>query len=54
MHGCNEGIWLMKYDFVMITVEESEKLRDELAMEALQKLGMQMRLVDHLPVPDLD
>lgn len=53
-YGCKEGIWLLRYDFVMSTVEESEKLRDELALEALKKLGLQMKLVNHLPVPDLD
>lgn len=52
--GVKEGIWLLKYDFVLTTQEETEKLRDELATEALEKLGLRLKLVDHLPVPDLD
>ncbi|KAL2020218.1 hypothetical protein VTK56DRAFT_8644 [Thermocarpiscus australiensis] len=53
-YGVEEGIWLLKHDFVLTTQEETEKLRDRLAMEALEKLGMKLKLVDHLPVPDLD
>jgi len=47
-YGVKEGIWLLKYDFVLTTQENCEKLRDQLAVKALKKL------VDHLPVPDLD
>lgn len=53
-YGVKEGIWLLKRDFVLTTQEETEKLKDRLATEALQKLGLRMKLVDHLPVPDLD
>ncbi|KAK0749640.1 Intradiol ring-cleavage dioxygenase [Schizothecium vesticola] len=53
-YGVKEGIWLLRYDFVLTTREETEKLRDELATEALEKLGLNLKLVDHLPVPDLD
>ncbi|KAK4154882.1 dioxygenase-like protein [Chaetomidium leptoderma] len=53
-YGVKEGIWLLKHDFVLATQEETEQLRDELATEALQKLGLSLKLVDHLPVPDLD
>lgn len=53
-YGVEEGIWLLKYDFVLTTQEETEKLKDELATEALEKLGLRLKLVDHLPVPDLD
>lgn len=53
-YGVKEGIWLLKYDFVLTTQEETEKLRDQLAEEALKKLGLNLKLVDHLPVPDLD
>lgn len=53
-YGVEEGIWLLKQDFVLTTEEETERLRDELATEALKKLGLNMKLVDHLPVPDLD
>ncbi|KAK4211805.1 Intradiol ring-cleavage dioxygenase [Rhypophila decipiens] len=53
-YGVKEGIWLLKRDFVLTTQEETEKLKDQLAVEALQKLGLKMKLIDHLPVPDLD
>jgi hypothetical protein len=53
-YGVKEGIWLLKHDFVLVTKDETEKLRDENAVEALEKLGLKMKLVDHLPVPDLD
>ena len=53
-YGVEEGTWLLKQDFVFTTQEETEALRDQLATEALQKLGLNLKLVDHLPVPDLD
>lgn len=53
-YGVKEGIWLLKHDFVLTTQEETENLKDQLAREALQKLGLKLKLVDHLPVPDLD
>jgi hypothetical protein len=53
-YGVEEGTWLLKQDFVLTTQEETEKLRDQLAVEALEKLGLKMKLEDHLPVPDLD
>lgn len=49
-----EGSWLLKHDFVLVTKKESLDLRDRLATEALKKLGLNLKLVDHLPVPDLD
>ncbi|KAI1778871.1 dioxygenase [Hypoxylon cercidicola] len=49
-----EGGLLLKHDFVLTTEEETEKLRDENAVKALAQLGLRMKLVDHLPVPDLD
>ena len=49
-----EGSWLLKQDFVLTTEQESLDLRDQLAKEALSKLGLNLKLVDHLPVPELD
>ncbi|KFY97661.1 hypothetical protein V500_01968 [Pseudogymnoascus sp. VKM F-4518 (FW-2643)] len=49
-----EGSLLLTYDFVLVTSEESEKLRDGNALLAMQKLGRKVKLLDHLPVPDLD
>jgi putative aminopeptidase FrvX len=53
-YGVEQGTWLLKHDFVLTTQEETERLRDKLATEALRKLGLNLKLVDHLPVPDLD
>lgn len=49
-----EGSWLLKQDFVLVTEKESLELRDRLAKEALKKLGLNLKLVDHLPVPEVD
>lgn len=53
-YGVPEGSWLLKQEFVLITEKESLALRDTLAEEALKNLGLRMKLVDHLPVPELD
>lgn len=53
-YGVQEGSWLLKQEFVLVTEQESLDLRDKLAKEALKNLGLKMKLVDHLPVPDLD
>ncbi|EFQ29559.1 dioxygenase [Colletotrichum graminicola] len=50
-----EGSWLLKQDFVLVSQKETEELRDRNAVEALTKLGLtHLKLVDHLPVPELD
>ncbi|EAA35107.2 catechol dioxygenase [Neurospora crassa OR74A] len=53
-YGVKEGSWLLKHDFVLSTQKETEELRDRLAVQELEKLGLNMKLVDHLPVPELD
>ncbi len=53
-YGVEEGIWLLRHDFVLVTDRETEDLRDKNAIHELEKLGLSMKLVDHLPVPDLD
>ncbi|KAL8381084.1 hypothetical protein RB595_005392 [Gaeumannomyces hyphopodioides] len=53
-YGVAEGTWLLRHDFVLVTEDETSALRDENALEALRKLGLKVRLEDHLPVPDLD
>ena len=53
-YGAKEGDWLLRHDFVLVTQEQTEKLRDRNAVDALEKLGLNMKLVDHLPVPDVD
>lgn len=53
-YGVPEGTLLLKQEFVLITEKESLALRDRLAEESLKNLGLRMKLVDHLPVPDVD
>ncbi|TVY20498.1 Hydroxyquinol 1,2-dioxygenase [Lachnellula arida] len=53
-YGVKEGTKLLKHDFVLVGKEETMKLRDENALKAMEKLGRRVKLIDHLPVPDLD
>ncbi|KAH9905292.1 dioxygenase [Xylariomycetidae sp. FL2044] len=53
-HGFPEGGWLLRHEFVLTSREETEALRDRNAVAALQGLGLRMKLVDHLPVPEVD
>lgn len=54
VYNVAEGSLLLTYDFVLVTSEESERLRDENSLVAMKKLGRKVILVDHLPVPDVD
>lgn len=55
-YGVSEGIALLTHDFVLVTDEETQQLRDKNSTEALAKLfpGKKVELLDHLPVPALD
>jgi len=53
-YGVKEGSALITYDFVLVSDEESATLRDERSKEALRKLGRQVKIVNGLPVPDVD
>ncbi|PHH69279.1 hypothetical protein CDD82_7863 [Ophiocordyceps australis] len=53
-YGVKEGSLLLKHDFVLVSQKETEELRDQNATEALKILGLKLKLVDHLPVPDVD
>jgi hypothetical protein len=46
--------WLMTYDFILVSEVEGSALRDNNAREALDKLGRKVRIVNGLPIPDLD
>ncbi|KAI9704467.1 MAG: hypothetical protein M1820_005541 [Bogoriella megaspora] len=53
-YGVPEGSKLITYDFVLVSEEESRKLREQKAMEAMAAQGRRMKLYKGLPVPDLD
>ena len=50
-----EGTKLLKYDFVLVTDEETKQLRHDEAVKAMKSLGREgMIIVNGLPVPDVD
>lgn len=55
-YDVEEGTALITRDFVLVSNEETEKLRDSDALHAMVALfpGTKIKLLDHLPVPDLD
>ncbi|KKF93334.1 Catechol 1 2-dioxygenase [Ceratocystis platani] len=53
-YGMKEGDLLLEYDFVLVTEQQTQALRDSNAIKAMRDLGLTMKLVDHLPVPDVD
>lgn len=48
------GTALLKKDFVLVSEEETRALRDKNSIEALTELGMKVKIVDGLPIPDVD
>ncbi|KAF2660496.1 aromatic compound dioxygenase [Lophiostoma macrostomum CBS 122681] len=54
-YDVKEGTKLLTYDFVLVTDEETRKLRDQKAAEAMKALGREnMKILEGLPVPDVD
>ena len=53
-YGVKEGSKVLRHDFVLVGEKETEKLRDENALNAMKKLGRKVKLLNHLPVPLLD
>lgn len=54
-YGVEEGSKLLTYDFVLVTDEETSKLRDDEARKAMKALGREnMTIIHGLPVPDVD
>ena len=53
-YGVKEGSALLMYDFVLVTEAETSNLRDQNSAAALQRLGKKVKLLQGLPVPDVD
>jgi len=53
-YGVKEGTKFLQHDFVLVDEKETERLRDENALKALKALGRKVKLLNHLPVPDVD
>ena len=54
-YGVPSNCRTLKWNFVMVEERQALELKDKKAKEALEGLGLKnMKLVDHLPVPDVD
>lgn len=53
-YGVSVGTALLRHDFVLVRDEDTRSLRDGNSVDALAKLGRNVRIVDGLPVPDVD
>jgi hypothetical protein len=53
-YGVKEGSALITWDFVLVSNKEAGELRDQKSIEALKRLGRHVKIVDGLPVPDVD
>lgn len=53
-YGVLSNCKTLKWDFVLVEEKEAQALKDRKAMEALEKQGRKMKLLNHLPVPDVD
>ncbi|KAI9932034.1 hypothetical protein ASPWEDRAFT_40152 [Aspergillus wentii DTO 134E9] len=53
-YNVSEDHALLTYDFVLVSDEDTKALREKNSRFALDKLGMQVKIVNGLPVPDLD
>ncbi|KAJ6156206.1 hypothetical protein N7497_005091 [Penicillium chrysogenum] len=53
-YGVPEGHAILTYDFVLMTIAETSYLRDQKSREAMDNLGYKVKIVDGLPIPDVD
>ena len=54
-HSVSQDTKLLKYDFVLVSEKDTMKLRDEKALESIEKLGMKgLTVIDNVVVPDVD
>lgn len=53
-YNVSEDHALLTYDFVLMSDAETKALRERNSKQALDKLGRKVKMVNGLPVPDLD
>lgn len=53
-YGVEPGTALLTHDFVLVNEKEASDVRNQKSIEALQKLGRKVTIIDGLPVPDVD
>lgn len=54
MYDVKLGSNMTRYDFVLVSEKEASDLRAERAKKALADLGRKAKLLNGLPVPDVD
>lgn len=53
-YDVDEGTPMLEFGFVLVSDKEASDLRDERSKKALAELGKRVKLVEGLPVPDVD
>ena len=53
-YDVKEGSKLITYNFVLVTEDESSKLREKNAMAAMEAQGRKMKFWNGLPIPEQD
>ncbi|KAJ0295228.1 hypothetical protein COL922a_014120 [Colletotrichum nupharicola] len=53
-YGVSEDHALLTYDFVLVSDVETRELREKNSKAALDKLGRKVKIVNGLPIPELD
>lgn len=53
-YNVKAGTPVLSHDFVLISEEEANNLRARKSLEALADLGKKAKLLNGLPVPDVD
>jgi hypothetical protein len=53
-YGVSAEDWAINYDFAMVSKQEAVELKNRNAEEALKKLGVTAKILNGLPVADLD
>ena len=53
-YGVEIGSPVLRHDFILVSEKEASDLRDMKSKETLEALGRKVKLLDGLPVPDVD
>ena len=53
-YGVKPGSRVLRHDFVLVSDQEANDLRDQKSREALTALGRKVKFLNGLPVPDVD
>lgn len=53
-YGVDAGTALLTHDFVLVNEKEASDVRNKQSIEALQKLGRKVTILNGLPVPEVD